>query len=376
MTTIRVSSENETVDAVRAARAAKRTLEIAGRGTKRGLGRRVKADDGLDCSGMSGIVSYEPEELVLTCKANTPIAEIVEAVTHANQQLGFAPAEWGPLYGAPAEEATMAGVLSADACGSAAVRYGGARDQLLGYRAVNGWGEAYKGGGKVVKNVTGFDLPKLICGAFGTLGVLTEVTLRVFPKPRSVAVLRIDDLDARSGLALLRRLWASPLEATGLGFLPGEGAFVRLDGAEEPLAQKIAALRALLPECAIEDGDPTAFDRIGNGAMFADSGLPVWRIAVPPAHAARLIEAVEPAAWCADWAGGVLWLATETETARLHAVAATVDGRGVLMRASEAARREDVFPPLDTARLRITRAVKAAFDPLHLFNPGRMHEGI
>jgi len=376
MTTIRVSSEDEVVDAVGAARAARRTLEIVGRGSKRGLGRAVESDDMLDCSALSGIVSYEPEELVLTCKANTPVAEIVEAVTRANQQLGFAPADWGPLYGAAAGTATIAGVLSADACGSAAVRYGRARDHLLGYRAVNGLGEAYRGGGKVVKNVTGFDLPKLMCGAFGTLGVLTEVTLRVFPRAGSSAVLRVRNLEAASGLALLRRVWSSPLEATGLGYVPGDGASVRLDGATRPLAEKIAALRVLLPECAIEDGDPKAFDRIGNGAMFVDSELPVWRIAVPPANAAQSIEVLRPVHWCADWAGGLLWIATDVEPARVHAAASKADGRAVLMRADEVARHGPVFPPEGEVRLKITRSVKAAFDPLHLFNPGRMAEGI
>ena len=208
------------------------------------------------CPGSSGIIAYEPEELVLTARAGTPLAEIVEAIAEKHQRLGFDPADWGPLFGARGGRGTIAGALSADSSGSARVRYGAARDHLLGFRAVNGFGEAYKGGGRVVKNVTGFDLPKLMCGAFGTLGPLSEVTLRLVPRAPLSATLAVRDLTPEEGLTLFRRVWSTPLEATGLAFIPacaaelfpllggiGAGAaLIRVDGAPEPLDEKRHAL--------------------------------------------------------------------------------------------------------------------------------------
>src|SRR3954465_10871499 len=202
MATFRVSSETELVEVVCAARESKRVFEMVGHGTKRGFGRPVECNDVLDLSGLNGIVNYEPDEMIITARAGTPVAEIEGALAEENQRLGFEPADWGPLFGAPLNSATIGGVLSADANGSAAVRYGRCRDHLLGFRSVNGFGEAYKGGGKVVKNVTGFDLPKLFCGAMGTLGPLTEVTLRVFPKAQLSQTFAVGNLSPREGLSL------------------------------------------------------------------------------------------------------------------------------------------------------------------------------
>src|SRR6185503_882994 len=169
----------------------------------------------------------EPDEMIITARAGTPVMEIETALAEHNQRLGFEPADWGPLFGAPANSATIGGMLSANCDGSAAVRYGRCRDHLLGFRAVNGFGEAYKGGGKVVKNVTGFDLPKPFCGAMGTLGPLTEVTLRAFPKSPVSIVSLVHDLTPENGFALLRRLSSSPIESTGLVFHNG-AACIRL----------------------------------------------------------------------------------------------------------------------------------------------------
>jgi glycolate oxidase FAD binding subunit len=375
-------NENELADCVRAAAAEKRSLEIVGRGTKLGLGRAVDAGMVLDLSALSGIVRYEPDELVLTVRAATPITEIEEVLRPKNQRLGFAPADWGPLYGAPARSATIGGVLSADASGAARLRYGAARDHLLGFTAVNGTGEIYKAGGRVVKNVTGFDLPKLFCGAMGTLGPMSEVTLRLVPRAPETATLIRKDVDAETGLALLRRAWSSPLEATGLAFVPGEvavpglgdvgkgAALFRVDGA--PLADKVDALTTLVGELA--RGDDELFGHIGSGSAFAARAGDVWRVFVPPAEAAKFVAALGVSFWLADWAGGVLWIESERS---LHAEAARAGGHAILMRAGSEVRKSlPVFPPESTARAALTRRVKSAFDPLGLFNPGHMFEGV
>jgi glycolate oxidase FAD binding subunit len=390
MQRISARSEADVAEAVRSARDAKRTLEIVGRGTKRGYGRPVECDDMLDLSGLSGILKYEPDELVITALAGTPVTEIEAALAEKSQRLGFEPADWGPLFGSPVNSATIGGALAADTSGSAAIRYGRARDHLLGFRAVNGLAESYKAGGRVVKNVTGFDLPKLMCGAMGTLGPLTEVTLRLVPRGDQTVVLVAPDMAAAEGLALLRRVWLSPLEATRLAFVPdcaggsvpglgtiGRGAAViRLEGSSAALAEKIAGLRALAgPNAVVPRNDAGDVLRwIGDGHVFADTNLKVWRVTLPPSRAAELLAQVAPPLWLADWAGGLLWLGTESD---MRKIARGFDGRAVLLRAPQAERRRiAVFEPEDAVRAQLTRRVKAAFDPLGLFNPGRMVEAM
>jgi len=372
MPDISVRSEAEAVDAVREARERRRTLEIVGAGTKRAFGRPIQCDDILDASALRGIVSYQPEELLLTVLPGTPVAEIEQLLAQNGQRLGFEPGDWGPLLGAQANAGTIGGAISADVCGPAAVRHGRARDHLLAYRAVNGFGEAYKAGGKVVKNVTGFDLPKLMCGAFGTLGVMTEVTLRVFPKPSLSRVFAVR-AELSEGLALLRKVWSSPLEATGLAYADGT-VFVRLEGEEQPLSEKAALLQSISGAFAeMADGD-TRFHEIANGTQFANTSGDVWLLTLPPATAADVVRDLAAQPWCADHAGGTLWIGTDQP---VHEAAARHGGRARLLRASEATRTSaSVFPPENTERLALSRAVKAAFDPLGIFNAGRMYEGV
>jgi glycolate oxidase FAD binding subunit len=397
MTDIHATSEAEVIDAVNGARDWKSPLNIVGNRTKRNLGRPV-ANWGtvLDVSGLKGIVDYRPEELIITAKPGTPVAEIVAALAEKNQRLGFDPPDLGPLFGAAPNAGTIGGAISCDLNGSSAVRYGRVRDHLLGIRAVNGFGEAFKAGGKVVKNVTGFDIPKLVCSAFGTLCVLTEATFRVFPKSKRAATFAIAGASAEESLALLRRVWTSPLEPTGLAYLPSnaaksvglssdgvlirlsDGVLIRLEGAAMPLEEKRAALRVFLDRTEIaelEDGD-TVFAAVGSATPFAGSSLDVWCIAIPPAHAASLARELNASLWYADWAGGLIWAAVENSDS-IHAVAARHEGHATLVRANEDTRnRIAPFPPLSSERLTLTRAVKAAFDPLGLFNPGRMYDGI
>ena len=238
------------------------------------------------------------------------------------------------------------------------MRCGAVRDHLLGFRGVNGLGEAFKAGGKVVKNVTGFDLPKLVCGAFGTLCVLTEVTLRVFPKPPLSATLAVRGLSAEDGLALLRKVWSSPLDATGLAFSRGN-ALIRLEGEKEPLAEKCALLRTLIGArdvAEIDEGE-IAFRAIGSGEVFADTPYDVWRAYLPPASAAQVAEEIDAPLWLGDWAGGLLWLGTIPGSDSVRDVVKRAGGHCVLLRAEEETReRIAVFEPEDPARAELTRA--------------------
>jgi glycolate oxidase FAD binding subunit len=224
----RVSSESEIVDFVRAARAGRSPFEIVAGGTRRGVGRPMASQEGkalpvLDVSGVAGIIEYQPEELIVTARPGTSLAELKALLAAKNQCLGFDPANWTLLGGNG--NPTLGGAVSADASGPGRLRHGPPRDSLLGFRAVNGFGEAFRGGAKVVKNVTGFDLPKLVCGAFGSLMVLSELTFRVYPRPVARATLILRDRPPTAGFAALRTIWKSALEPSGLAYIPGAAKF-------------------------------------------------------------------------------------------------------------------------------------------------------
>jgi glycolate oxidase FAD binding subunit len=372
-----VANERDVVEAMCAARTARAPFEIVGGRSKRNLGRATNLADILNVRRVAGIVAYEPEELILTARPGTPIVDIAAALAAKGQRLGFDPPDWGPLLGATARSGTIGGAISVDASGPGRLRYGAVRDQLLGIRGVNGFGDAFKAGGKVVKNVTGFDIPKLVCGAFGTLCVLTEVTLRVFPKPSRSQTLAVRQLAPAAAFALLRKVWSSPLEATGLACTAGD-TFIRLDGEQEPLAEKIALLRSLCGGLDLEqlDDGEAVFRGIADGSAFVTAPHDVWRVALAPSRAADVVEKTGSPLWVGDWAGGLIWLATNDHQG-LREIVREAGGHAMLMRAAAQTRASlDVFENEEPVRAQLTRSVKAAFDPLGLFNPGRMWDGV
>jgi glycolate oxidase FAD binding subunit len=388
---LRVSptSEAEAADAVREAADKNASLAIIAGGTKRDYGRPVAADAILDMRAVSGIVKYEPEELVLSVRAGTPISEIAAVLAEKKQMLGFEPADWGPLFGADRGRATIGGVVATNACGSRRVKAGAVRDHVIGCRFVNGKGEIIKAGGHVIKNVTGFDLPKLMCGAFGTLGVLTEITLRVSPLPENAAVVAID-CDAEIGFHLLREAAKLPLDVSGLAYIRSDRmgtAYIRVEGTATALDQKVAELqRRFAGQRAKPLDDGTAqrcFREFGDGSMFVAADADLWRLCVPATRAYEALLAArteKTGPWSADWGGGLLWLglpADEDTATRLRGITARFGGHATLMRAAPEARAAlFVFEPETLARAAITRSVKAAFDPKGVLNPGRMFEGI
>jgi glycolate oxidase FAD binding subunit len=377
----RLSGETQVVEFVRAARADRRPFEIVAGGTRRAVGKPMGDLPVADVSGLAGIVSYQPDELILTVRPGTALYQIRDALAEKNQCLGFDPAEWQWL-GKTLGNSTLGGAVSSDASGSGRLRHGGARDSLLGFRGVNGLGEAFVAGGKVVKNVTGFDLPKLVCGAFGTLCVLTELTFRVYPRPRYQATLVLKDLAPDDGFAALRTIWRSALEPTGLAYVPGSvmnefgkgAALIRLEGEDLPLQEKYAAARALLGAGERTRDTEKFIHILGEGAPFASSDLDVWRVHVPPSEAAKTAAALASPLWYGDWAGGLLWVGMKGEDAgRARAIAKEAGGHAMLLRAPAERRAAlGLFPPQPPALAALSARVKAAFDPLNLFNPGRL----
>ena len=397
MAVLRPLSESELAEMVRAAAADHHTLEILGSGSKRAMGRPVEADDCLDLSALRGIRSYDAEELVVTAASATPLREIAAELAEHRQCLGFDPADWGPLFGMAPQSGTIAGALAADVSGTRRVLHGAARDHLLGIRAVNGFGKTYKAGGKVVKNVTGFDISKLMCGSLGILGPMSEVTLRLLPSPTHSASLAVRDLETEAGLHLLRRVWREPLEASGLLYLPkailehfdlggstdAGIVLLRVEGSAAALTDKRRRLSGLLEGLRVEDleqGDQV-FAAAANGSVFAPIPLDVWRMAVPPAAAPEVAAALVGTLWYADWAGGLFWIATSDDAlsaaAGLERICARAQGQLQLLRADADQRRRFAARPSGEAGvLELMRTVKSAFDPLALFNPGRLYEGL
>jgi glycolate oxidase FAD binding subunit len=385
----RLSNENEIVEFVRVAREKRAPFEIVGGGTRRGAGRPMATPEGkplpvLDLSGVSGIVEYQPEELIVTARPGTTLAELKATLAQRNQCLGFDPVDW-TLFGTTGKP-TLGGAVSADASGPGRLRHGGARDSLLGFRAVNGMGEAFRGGAKVVKNVTGFDLPKLVCGAFGSLVVLSELTFRVYPRPLARVSLILRDVAPGPGFAALRAIWKSALEPSGLAYIPGHANFpglgdagqgaalIRFEAAETPLREIVAAARVLVGALEEFPEGESVFAAIGEGALFRASDLDVWRVSVPPSGAARVADLIGSPLWLGDWAGGLLWIGAKGEEGpRIRAIAAEAGGHAMLLRAPAARRTElGLFAPQPAALAAVTRSLRAAFDPLGLFNPGRL----
>lgn len=383
-------SERDVAAVVAEAAAAKTTLTIEGGGSKRHLGRLVPPSDVLKMSALSGIVSYEPEELVITVRAGTPLSEIENALAEKNQCLAFEPASWSFD---PEAAPTIGGTVAAGVAGSRRVALGGARDHLIGFRAVNGSGEIFKAGGKVVKNVTGYDLPKLAAGSFGTLFAMTELTLRTYPHARTPVTLIAADLDAEAALALLRRAVGSHFEATGFCYLPRQAiermrlsidahesaTLIRFEGASDSAALRAKACAAALGvSFASMSGSASAALWHNRQQLAAfDAARVLWRISIPPTVAAAVVAALEPSYFVADWAGGLLWLEPGASLPRdVHALAQSLGGHAMLFRGGDDMRRGDVFQPLDPVTAQLTKRLKAAFDPLGVFNPGRMYDRI
>jgi glycolate oxidase FAD binding subunit len=394
-------------DAVQWALANSKALEIAGHGSKRSIGRPAQTDATLDLSGLAGITLYEPEELVLSAKAGTPLAEIEVLVAAQNQMLAFEPMDCGPLLGAPAGGAgrgTIGGALAANLSGPRRIKAGAARDHFLGFTAVSGRGETFKSGGRVVKNVTGYDLCKLMAGSWGTLAAMTEVTIKVLPRPETEETLTILGLDEAGAIQAMSVAMGSPCEVSGAAHLPAAVAHrvagsaravtaLRLEGVTVSVVHRRRTLRTLLrPHGALglmDEQESRAFWRkVRDVAAFAADApagqRPVWRISTAPSKGAELGAAIASQTEgevLYDWAGGLVWVALAASddggAAAVRRAVAACGGHATLIRAPAAVRAAvDVFEPQDQAVAALTKRVKESFDPNGVLNPGRMWAGV
>jgi glycolate oxidase FAD binding subunit len=396
-------------DAIREALAAEEPLELIAGGSKRGLGRPLQLPRTLDMSRLVGIRDYQPSELVLTAAAATPLEEIDAALAEARQILAFEPPDWGSLLGSPASAAhrrTLAGALACNLSGPRRIRAGAARDHFLGFRGVSGRGEVFKAGGKVVKNVTGYDLCKLMAGSYGTLAALEEVTVKVLPQPEAVCTVMLCGLDPAAAVRCLNRALASPHEVSGAVYIPASStaaltslsgvpgvAALRLEGPSPSVNYRRERLLAeLASDCestSLDDEASAVFWRAIRDVvpLAQPADRAVWRVSVAPSRGAELGEAIArrlEASWYLDWGGGLLWAAIDGPedggAAVIRGAIRGADGRAtghaVLIKGSPALRRAvPVFEPQPPPLAALAARVKESFDPRRILNPGRMVEG-
>jgi glycolate oxidase FAD binding subunit len=362
-----------------------RPLEVVGGGTKRGIGAVAGAKTLLSLAGLHKVVDYQPEELVLTVQPGAKLSVLEKLVAAEGQVLAFEPPKLTRLLGAKGQP-TIGGALAAGLSGPRRIRAGAARDHVLGIAAVTGRGEIVKAGGKVVKNVTGYDLSKLMAGSWGTLAVLTEVTLKVLPAPRTETTLLLFGLpDERASLAMQQAMNA-PADVSGAAHLPAATAAraplkaqmpvtaLRLEGFEASVAARAEALAAALTGFGRAEQLDGAHSRefwsqVREVEAFWRERGPLWRVSVPPAAGWRMADGLDADALL-DWAGGLVWLASEAPAAEVRARARALGGHATLYRGEGPA-----FEALDGALAALSARVKAAFDPAGVLNPGRFPGG-
>lgn len=370
----------EVLDAVAEAGAAGRSLEVVGAGTKRAIGGGT-GEATLSLAKLNRVIDYAPDELVLTAQPGARLSDLEKLVAREGQMLAFEPPRWTKLLGVRGEP-TLGGALAANLSGPRRLRAGAARDHFLGFEAVSGRGEAFKAGGKVVKNVTGYDLMKLMAGSWGTLAVLTEVTIKVLPAPRTELTLLLFGLpDVRASAAMTAAM-NGPFEVSAAAHLPAFAAAqaplraempttaIRLEGFEASVAARAEALTAALkPFGRVERlkgrHSREFWTQVREVEAFSKDPRPLWRLSLPPALGWKAAHAI-PGNALYDWAGGLVWLLADVDAPTVRAAVRKLGGHALCLRGAPA------FEPLEGPLAALTTRVKSAFDPLSVLNPGRM----
>lgn len=389
------ASAPEASSVIAEARASKRPLAIEGGGTRAGLGRAAQTEATLSTKALTGITLYEPAELVIAAKAGTPLADIEATLAARGQMLPFEPMDHRALLGSEGEP-TIGGITACNISGPRRIQAGACRDHLIGMRLVNGRAEPVKSGGRVMKNVTGLDLVKLNCGAYGTLGLLTEVTYKVLPKPEVAGTLALFGLDDMRAFEALSRALGSPYEISAAAHLPaGLGSaqartLLRIENFAHSVDYRLGELQKLLAPFGeglrlVQHEADALWRDVRDCRLLAEPReRAVWRISTAPTRAAALVARIKrdlDFTHFYDWGGGLIWLAApETGDAGaqiIRAALARTGGHATLVRGSPDLRsRIDVFQPLAAPLMKITAGIKASFDPDAILNPGRMYTGV
>ncbi|HSA80438.1 MAG TPA: glycolate oxidase subunit GlcE [Geminicoccaceae bacterium] len=380
-------------------------LEVMGHGTKREVGRPVQHGAVLSTENLVGVPLYEPSELTLVALAGTPVAQLEKLLAENDQEFPFEPLDLGPVLGFGRGQATVGGLIATNFSGSRRILRGSARDHLLGVQAVNGQGETIRAGGRVMKNVTGYDLARSLAGSWGTLAVMTEVALKVLPAQREMRTVLCFGLADQIGVEALCLAHGTPFEVSGTIHMRAElaerlsdqeianaGASVTAIRVENfPASARYRSsrlkqmLQAYAPALELDTMRSRAFwDEVRSLKMFQKPNLPLWRISTLPSEAPKLVLSLSrkiDVRVMYDWSGGLIWLETppisDAGAVEIRRTLAEIGGHATLIRAEAPSRAQiDVFQPLDSGLMALTAAVKKAFDPVGILNPGRMYAGI
>ncbi|KIN62551.1 Glycolate oxidase, subunit GlcE [Sulfitobacter noctilucicola] len=346
----------------------------------RGGNTRGMVQDGtpLSVAKLSGITLYEPGALTMVAQAGTPVATVQKALAKENQRLAFEPMDYRGLIGSKGTP-TIGGVFATNTSGPRRISVGAARDFLLGVRFVDGQGAIVKNGGRVMKNVTGYDLVKLMAGSYGTLGVLSEVSFKVLPRPETQASLVLHGLTDTDAVAAMSRAMGSPFEVSGAAHNPkSEQSVLRVEGFEDSVSYRIEQLKSLLknnaPEMSVLDSKASAafWDTQRDVSAFHGVDGDIWRVSCKPSDAPALAAAAGGAAHLLDWAGGLIWLRMP-EGCDLRGRLGAFDGHATLIKASRSTKeRLGMFHTESKGVAKLTAGLRARFDPRGVFNPGLM----
>ncbi len=359
--------EKQLAEAVRSAKA---PFEVLGLGTKRDLGRPVAAQK-LSLSAFSGIINYEPEELILECGTATKLADIEKLLTKHNQMLAFEPPNFAALLGSK-HAGSIGGALACNLAGPRRLKAGAARDHILGVTGVNGQGEIIRSGARVVKNVTGYDVPRLLAGSFGTLMAFTSVIFKVLPKPETEQTCLLRDEGVAHSVNAMARLLATGAEISSAAYVPKRGTFLRIEGIEASVKARVAMVEA---ETLTATESKKLWLDLRDATPLAENKNDIWRIVLPPSEAVPFLAALPfKYDYYLDWAGSLIWLAAPKGGNPRQYMS---QGVATLFRADENTRTAaEVFHPQQPTLGALSSRVKAAFDPKGLFNPGKMYKGL
>ena len=394
-------TEDSIVAVVAEAARNREPLLVQGNGTKAGMLRPVQAARTLSVSGLSGVNLYAPKELIVSAWAGTPLSEIEAALAEGGQHLIAEPPDLSDLLGATGKPQTLGGVVATNLSGSRRVAWGAMRDHVMGVRAVTGRAEIIRSGGRVLKNVTGLDLCKLLTGSHGTLGVITEVTLKVLPAPEATGTLVLVGLDAKAGVEAMSAALGSPFGVSAAAWLPaeavarvaglsaitGSATLIRIEEFAPSVSYRIGRLKDQFasPDTVTLDTETSlaAWKDVRDArALAASVDGAVWRVSVRPSAGPNVLGALQARGMAGflDWGGGLVWLAGPADAETHAAVEAAVQragGNWMLLRAPDTLRGAVRVVPDEVAALaRITRDVKAAMDPAGILNPGRLYAGL
>ena len=381
------SAEAAIAATIAAANDAREPILVRGAGTKLGMLRPVAAARTITTDTLSGISLYAPKELILSAHAGTPLTEVEAALAKEGQHLIAEPPDLSALLGTTPGAQTIGGVTATNLSGPRRVAWGATRDHVMGVRAVTGRGEVIHSGGRVLKNVTGLDLCKLLTGSHGTLGVITEVTVKVLPAPETSGTIAIPGLTAADAVPALSAALGSPFGVSGAAWLPAASGMpsqtlIRIEDFAASVTYRTEKLRQQLgfPDAAIlDDAASRMLWRSVRDAEPLPPAEAIWRVSVRPSAGPGVLAGVPDTKGFLDWGGGLVWLsgpATHATHQAVEAAARAAGGTWMLLRAPDSLRAEvDVIPPEPAPLAAIARRVKDAMDPLGILNPGRLYSG-